>query len=59
MWVRSVLCKILEKENFMRFMCNECLQYIQIFDLVLVVVQEGVKKTNKQTLPEYKYEFES
>ena len=50
--------KILEEDNFVRFMCDECLQYIQNVDLVLNVVQEDVKG-NKQALQEYKYEFES
>ena len=41
--------KILEEDNFVRFIVDDCLQYIQNVDLVLNVVQEGVKK-NKQAL---------
>ena len=48
----------MEEYNSVRFMCDDCLQYIQNVDLVLNVVQEGVEK-NKQALQEYKYEFES
>ena len=48
----------MEKDNFVRFMCDDCLHYIQNVDLVLNVVQEDVKK-NKQALQEYKNEFES
>ena len=49
--------KILKENNFVRFICYDCLQYIQNVDIVLNIIQEDVKK--KQALEEHKYEFES
>lgn len=48
--------KILDANNFVRFICDDCLQYIQNVDLVLKDIQEDVNK-NKQNLTEYKHEF--
>lgn len=50
--------KILEASNFIRFMCDDCVQYIHNVDLVLKDIQDGVYK-NKQNLMEYKNEFAS
>lgn len=50
--------KIIDEDNFVRFICDDCLQYIHNVDLVLKEIQDGVDK-NKITLKEYKDEFES
>ncbi|KAI8116613.1 hypothetical protein FF38_04414 [Lucilia cuprina] len=49
---------ILELNNFIRFMCVDCIQYIHNVDLVLKEIQYEVQK-NKQNLVDYKHEFES
>lgn len=49
--------KILESNNFIRYMCDDCIQYVHNLDLVLAEVQEEVRK-NKQHLIDYKGEFE-
>ena len=42
----------------MRFICEDCIQYIRNVDLVLGEIKDGVR-VSKQTLKEYKKEFES
>ena len=56
----AIRCIIIQKKcaGIDQYSDDDCLQYIQNVDLVLNVVEEGVKK-NKQALQEYKYEFES
>lgn len=49
---------ILETNKFIRFMCDDCVQYIHNVDLVLKEIQDGVNK-NKQNLAEYKGEFDT
>lgn len=50
--------KILETNNFIRFICDDCVQYIHNVDMVLKNIQdEVVKNTNKMV--EYKHEFGS
>ena len=48
----------MDEHNFIRFMCDDCMQYIQNIDLVLREVQDEVHK-NKQNLVEYKHEFKA
>lgn len=50
--------KILGENNYIRYMCNDCILYIQNVDMVLREIQEAVDK-NKQNLIEYKHEFGS
>lgn len=47
---------ILESGGFIRFICDECLQYIHNVDLVIGDIQNNVKKNN-QNLDAYKGEF--
>lgn len=49
--------KILDSNSFIRYMCDDCIQYVHNLDLVLAEVQEEVRK-NKQHLIDYKDEFE-
>ena len=49
---------ILNKRNFIRFMCEDYLQYIHNIDKVLGSIQDGVM-TNKQQLKDYKHKFEA
>ena len=42
----------------MRFICEDCMQYIRNVDLALGEIQDGVR-INKQNLKEYKREFET
>lgn len=49
--------KVFDETNYIRFICDDCTQYIQNVDLVLREIQDNVNK-NKQTLAEYKHEFE-
>ena len=46
-----------EANNFVRFICEDCIQYIRNVDLVLGEIQ-GVR-VSKQNLKDYKREFES
>lgn len=49
---------VLNKQNFVRYICDGCLQYIKNIDEVLREILDGVQK-NKQQLSEYKLEFQS
>ena len=49
---------VLESNNFVRFICEDCMQYIRNVDLALGEIQDGVR-INKQNLKEYKREFET
>lgn len=44
---------ILENKNFIRFMCDDCVQYVHNVDLVITEIQNGVERN----LSEYKNEF--
>lgn len=48
---------ILDRNEMIRFICEDCILYIHNVDLVLKDVQEAVKK-NSNYLKEYKSEFE-
>lgn len=48
--------RILEGNNYVRFVCDDCMQYIHNVDMVLKDIQEEVRK-NKQGLIDYKDEF--
>lgn len=50
--------KIIDEDNFVRYICNDCMLYIQNVDLVVREIQNSVDK-NRQTLLDYKHEFES
>lgn len=49
--------KILDTGGFVRFICDDCIQYIHNIDMVLKEIQDDVKR-NRQNLVEYKDEFE-
>ena len=49
---------ILEANNLVRFICEDCIQYIKNIDLVLSEIQDGVR-VSRQNLKKYKMEFES
>lgn len=49
---------ILESGGFVRFMCDDCVQYIHNMDMAIGEVQENVRK-NKENLCEYKGEFKA
>lgn len=49
---------IFDQNNFIRFICDDCMQYIQNVDMMLKEIQVTVNK-NEQTLLNYKNEFES
>lgn len=49
---------IMNEDNFVRYICDDCMLYIQNVDLVLREIQMNVVN-NKQTLIDYKHEFES
>lgn len=49
--------KILDAGGFVRFICDDCIQYIHNVDLVLKEIQDGVIR-NRQSLIDYKDEFE-
>lgn len=48
---------IMSENNFIRFICDDCIMYIQNVDLVLKGIQDSVDK-NKRILVEYKDDFE-
>lgn len=47
---------ILDEENFVRFICGDCIQYIENVDLVLKDIKVMVN-ANKQQLKGYEHEF--
>lgn len=49
--------KIIDEDNFVRYICNDCMLYIQNVGIALREIQASVDK-NKQTLLEYKHELE-
>lgn len=49
--------KILEGNPYLRYMCDDCVQYIHNVDFALREIQDGVNK-NKVNLVEYKNDFE-
>lgn len=49
--------KVLENNNFVRYICDDCIQYIHNVDLMLRAIQDSVGE-NRQNLVEYKTEFE-
>lgn len=49
--------KILESDNFVRFICDDCIQYVHNVDSALKNIQDDIYK-NKQHLNEYKNELE-
>lgn len=56
--VDQYTARTLEADNFLRFMCGDCVQYIHNVDMVVKDIQDSVNK-NKQNLIEYKLEFDS
>ena len=48
----------MDENNFIRFMCDDCVMYIHNIDLVLKRVQDEIHK-NKQDLVKYKHEFQA
>lgn len=50
--------KIFTEGGFVRYMCDDCMQYIQNIDFAMQEIQESVNK-NRQTLLDYKHDFES
>ena len=48
---------ILDSDNYLRFMCDDCLQYIHNVDMAIDEIQNSVNK-RKENLVEYKGEFE-
>lgn len=49
---------ILNKHNFIRFICDDCVHYIHNIEELLREIHDGVEK-NKQQLNEYKHEFKA
>ena len=50
--------KMMVEHNSIRFICDDCMHYIQNIDLVLREGQDEVHK-NKQNLVKYKHEFKA
>lgn len=49
--------KVLDGNNFVRYMCDECVQYIRDVDMVVKEIQYDVQRS-RQSLKDYKDEFE-